>query len=108
DLAAIGDEVAVAAMIAEHAVAVTIERRRDADGRDLLAEAGVGGAGDAAARELIEQHLLEPADAACQTIVVGERRGTGRDREGQGGTGRRHHAGSGLSAQSSAAQNSAT
>src|SRR5262249_34192024 len=61
-LAAIGEEVAVAAMIAEHAVATAVERRGDGDCGDLLADAGVGGAADPTAGELIEQHLLEAAD----------------------------------------------
>ena len=107
-LAAIGEEVAVAAMIAEHAVAAAIERGGDRDGVELLADACVGGAGDAPAGELIEQHLLEAADRQRETIVIGERRGAVGDRDPRRRVSGPRHAGSGLSARSSAAQNSAT
>src|SRR5262249_9485733 len=66
DFTAIGEEVPVAAVIAEYAVARTVERGRDGNGRDLLADAGVGGTGNTSERELLEQHLLEVADAAGQ------------------------------------------
>src|SRR5262249_43967896 len=72
-LAAIGEEMAMAAMVAEHAVARAVERGRDRDGGDLLADAGVSGAGDASARELIEQQQLEAADRGRDAIVIGER-----------------------------------
>ena len=52
--------------------------------------------------------LLEAADRGCDAVVVGERRGAIGDRERRRRVRGGRHAGSGLSARSSAAQNSAT
>src|ERR1051325_12128640 len=98
----------MAAMVAEHAVAGAIEGGGDRHGGDLLADAGMRGAGDVPARELVEQHLLEAADRGGDAIVIRERGGAVGDRERRVTCCGRGHAGSGLSARSSAAQNAAT
>ena len=92
DLAAIGEEMPVAAMVAEHAVARAVERSRDRDCGDLLADAGVGRAADAAGGELVEQHALEDADAGREMVVIGGRRRAIRDREAHALVCRRHQA----------------
>ncbi len=94
-------------MIAENAVARAVERRGDADGRDLLADAGMGRPADATERELIEQQLLEAADGEREPIMIGQRGVALGDRKPRRIRGA-HRGGSGLSARSSASQNCAT
>ena len=74
-LAAIGEEVTMAAVVAEHDVARAIERRDDTGGDCFLANASVRRTGQRAGCEQVEQRLLEEADAGQQRVELGRRRG---------------------------------
>ena len=69
-VARIGQKVTVVAMIGQHRVLGVIERAHDRKGGDLLAEAGVRGAGNQPARELIEDELLGQPDQVTIGIEV--------------------------------------
>ncbi len=68
-----GQVVSVAAVVAEHEIALG-QQRAQRDGHVLLAETGVRGAVELAGREQIEQALLETPDEQQRVQVVVERR----------------------------------
>jgi hypothetical protein len=70
-------------MITEDDVLLLVDRRDDPDGHRLLADAGVRRAGQLAAGEFIEQHLLKSANPRQQRVLLGRRRSPVADRNAQ-------------------------
>ena len=84
DFAAVRQEVAMAAMVAEDDVEIAVDRGDHPDGDRLLSHARVGRARQHAGRKQIEQRLLEQPNAHQQRVLLPDRRGTRTDVEAYG------------------------